>query len=288
MSKRKLAVCVGVTSDLAFAACTTFKNFADLHGTENVDFFLFSDRPAKKGKRALQRLGIEISVVEYKPPLRWSELWKSRAIGYFSPLVLSKFEIFSLLKSHERAIWLDYDILIQQPLDQLTRDDFDIAYFEAFPSMSSQFIVPPLTVDGEKAGMSAGLIAVTESFSGFSEATSALYSLYRVHAENLYMPEQAIFDLYLSSRSPSLLRLNEEYCTHPNSTSAPSARVLHTSGTEKFWTTIYDVRWEKIYRELIDQGMPGWNPRKSKRKKLFRKIRYLLASTLSRYLKDGQ
>ena len=280
MKKNRLAVCIGVTSDLAFAACVTLKNFVELHGQDGTDFFLFSDGPLPREREALRKIGPDITVLEYQPPLTWLELWKSRAIGYFSPLVLAKFEIFNFLRTHQQVIWLDYDIVIQQPMAELLEADFDIAYYSSEGAIGDQFIRPPSGLDLSKPGMNAGLLSVKESFPDYVGVTSKLYDLYRVHAKNLYMPEQAIFDLYLDAVSPKLFELSDDYCTLPDSSNSTSALVIHSAGPRKFWNSIKNNTWEKNYKELLAVGMPAWNQKKANRKRLLRKIRYLIASAM--------
>jgi lipopolysaccharide biosynthesis glycosyltransferase len=279
-SKKRLAVCLSVTSDLAFAAAVVIKNFVDLHGADDTSFFLYSDGNCTDVKTALTKAGIEVEVVKYKPPVNWFELWSSRAVAYFSPLVLAKFEVFSHLEDHKSCLWLDYDIVIQSPLSEiLETDSIDIAFMTNSNSMTEQFIQPPESIPDDAPGMSAGLILVNESFPNCQVATSRLYSLYRLHSRNLYMPEQAIFDLFLLGKEFQFLALpKSKYCVPPNSFESDTAVIIHSSGPNKFWNSINNEDWESRGSELRGLGLSSFSKTKNNHTRFFRKVRFLLAN----------
>lgn len=279
-SKKRLAVCLSVSSDLAFAAAVVIKNFVDLHGADATSFFLYSDGDCNDVKNALAKAGIGIEVIKYRPPLTWFELWSSRAVAYFSPLVLAKLEVFSHLHDHKSCLWLDYDIVIQSPLSEiLEAEDLDIAYMSSANAMSAQFITPPKSVPSDASGMSAHLIFVSETFPDFQFSTSSLYSLYRCHAQNLYMPEQAIFDLFFLNKKFRFLELPQsKYSAMPNSPESSSAVVIHSVGSSKFWNSIKNEDWDSRQTELRALGLSSFNQKKNNRARLFRKIRFLAAN----------
>lgn len=278
--KKRLAVCLSVTSDLSFAAAVVIKNFVDLHGADDTSFFLYSDGNCTDVKLSLARAGIEVEVIEYAPPLNWFELWSSRAVAYFSPLVLAKLEVFSHLQDHKSCLWLDYDIVIQGPLSEiLEADQVDMAFMTSANSMTAQFIEPPKFVPADAPGMSAHLIFVSETFPDFQFSTSSLYALYRRHAQNLYMPEQAIFDLFLLDKKFRFLDLPEsKYSALPNSPESKAAVVIHSVGPNKFWNSIKNEDWDSRGSELRAIGLAGFSKNKNNRTRLFRKVRFLFAN----------
>jgi hypothetical protein len=146
--------------------------------------------------KIFRNLGADFEVEVYRPRVDWTKLWGSRAIAYFSPLVLAKFEGFRLLSSFPTVVWLDYDIVIRAPLSELwTRGEFDIAYLSSSQPMKNGFTVAPKGIDGDKEGMSAALIVFKRSFRDWECASQDLYSIFSRNYSNLYYPEQAVFDL---------------------------------------------------------------------------------------------
>ena len=279
-SKKRLAVCLSATSDLAFAAAVVIRNFVDLHGADDTSFFLYSDGNCTDVKRALAKAGIGVEVIKYKPPVNWFELWSSRAVAYFSPLVLAKFEVFSHLQDHKSCLWLDYDIVIQSPLSEiLDADEIDMAFMTVPNGMRRQFIEAPSFIPEEASGMSAGLIAANETFPEYEAATSRLYATYRLHARNLFMPEQAIFDLFLLDKEFELLELPaSNFCAFPGHAESELATVIHSWGPNKFWNSVKNEDWDSRARFLEELGMSSHSQKKSNLTRLLRKVRFLIAN----------
>lgn len=280
-SVEKVAVCISVSSDLAFAAAVTFINFIDVHGQEGFHFRLFSDSKLPRMVKIFQELGVDFEVEVYRPPVAWTKLWGSRAIAYFSPLVLAKFEGFRLLEFFPKVIWLDYDLLITKSISQLwDRDEFDLAYTGSSQPKANGFTAPPEGIEPEQEGMSAGVLAFRRSFIGYRNATLELYRLFETHYSRLYYPEQAIFDLYLGAH-PGFKhwKLDEKFGAFPGKESDANA-ILHAYGSKKFWNGLANETWANYYSEWQIRRGWKWNPLHSKVQKLLRGIRHLFAQLL--------
>jgi lipopolysaccharide biosynthesis glycosyltransferase len=280
----EIAVCIGVSSDLAFAAGVSFLNFARLHPTVKTKFYLFSDKNLPREAKIFKRAGLEVEIVKYRPPVGWLTLWSSRAIGFFSPLVLSKFEIFTLLNWHTQVIWLDYDILIQQPLNDLfTEAHYDIAFMESGHKISKAFLSPPIGFDLESPGMSAGIISARDSLVQLTGSSKNLYELFEEHSTQLYFPEQAIFDIYFQGIDFVYKRLApEDYSSYPESPTSEKAFIIHCWGSKKFWNGLYNSEWEQYEKYWLSLGGLGHSPLKSSLKRFSRKIQYGVAVLLRR------
>jgi lipopolysaccharide biosynthesis glycosyltransferase len=231
--------------------------------------------------RIFKNLGAEFEVEIYKPPVNWTKLWGSRAIAYFSPLVLAKFEGFSLLSVFPTVVWLDYDIVIQNPLNELwTKGNFDLAYAGSGQPMSNGFTVPPIGLDPEREGMSAGVMVFRSTFVGNRTATLDLYGLFSKEYSSLYYPEQAIFDLYFLSHQKYLhWKLDDRFLSSPGSKS-PKNLIVHGYGSTKFWNGLQNDSWSDHYDEWLALGGWGWNPLRAKLAKLIRALKYSIARLL--------
>jgi hypothetical protein len=276
----KVAVCISASSDLAFAAAVTFINFIEIHGVEGFHFRLYSDSKLPRMVKIFKNLGAEFEVEIYRPPVNWTKLWGSRAIAYFSPLVLAKFEGFRLLSVFPTVVWLDYDIIIQKPLTELwTKVNFDLAYSGSSQPISNGFTVPPVGLDPEREGMSAGVMVFRSTFVGKRTATLDLYGLFLKEYSSLYYPEQAIFDLYLSHQKYVHWKLDDRFSTIPGSES-PSTLIVHGFGSKKFWSGLQNDSWSSNYEEWLTLGGWAWNPMRAKLAKLIRALKYSIARLL--------
>jgi lipopolysaccharide biosynthesis glycosyltransferase len=285
MSNDKTAVCIGVTSDLAFAACVTFINFSQHHNHEKFVFFLFSDKKLDNFAQPLRDMGLEVRTVKYRAPLSWLQLWRSRAIGYFSPLVLSKFEALRLLSDHQGVLWLDYDILIQKPLDEILQaGEFDMSFVlspgavsDAFPRLEelriSQF--------GQSRGMSAGFLSLRNSFPNHQEAPDKLYELFNKFSKHLYLPEQGVFDLFFTNSHARIEHLDySKYCSPVENEFSSTSSIIHTAGPNKFWNSTDNDEWSANYIKWKNAGGGGYHPLYSRIKRTARKMKYVLAICL--------
>jgi lipopolysaccharide biosynthesis glycosyltransferase len=277
-----VAICISASSDFSFAAAVTFINFIKIHGVKGFHFRLFSDSKLPKFETIFRNIGADIKVELYRPPVSWSKLWGSRAIAYFSPLVLAKFEGFRLLSSFPTVVWLDYDIVITNSLSELwTRDDFDLAYQGSSQPVSKAFMFPVADILEDGDGFHAATIVFRESFPDFGGAIVKLYGLFEKHSSNLYYPEQGIFDLFLQS-IPRFRRweLGGTYGQFPDAEEESTA-ILHTPGANKFWNGLQNDSWSSHYKEWLDLGGWGWNPLSTKLRKLMRGLKYAGAVLVS-------
>ena len=277
----KIAICISASSDLAFAAAVTFLNFIEIHGVDGFHFRLYSDLKLPRMVKIFRNLGADFEVEIYRPPVNWTKLWGSRAIAYFSPLVLAKFEGFGLLSDFPTVVWLDYDIVIKKPLTELwTRSNFDLAYAGSGQPISNGFTVPPVGLDSEREGMGAALMVFRSTFVDNKSATLELYSLFSKEYSSLYYPEQAIFDLYLLSHQKYVhWELDDRFICEPGRES-PNNLIVHGWGSKKFWNGLQNDSWSSNYEEWLTLGGWAWNPLRTKLAKLVRALKYSAARLL--------
>lgn len=267
---------------MEFAVGVSILNFVDVHGSEGFDFILYSDSGLPNLVAALGSRGISVKVIVYNPPVKWVELYSSKAVAYFSPLVLSKFEIFENLKRYSRVVWLDYDIVIKNRLTELlATKNFDFAYFKSDHSIVRAFINAPKDIDLTTLnthGMSAGLMVVTDSFPDHQKVAEKLYGLYLQHNANLFLPEQAIFDIFLENLDYKWLELDREiYCDNPDHEIAQSL-IVHASGPEKFWNGRHNNQWESYYQVWLSIGGVKFGPYKTIVQGLIRRFFFAIAT----------
>lgn len=283
----KSAICLGLTHDFEFAAGVVLLNFIGLHGVNDFDFMVYSDRDLPKLRNVLRSQGVEVRVIKYRPPIPWVKLFSSRAIGYFSPMVLSKFEAFGLLGNYKRVMWLDYDILLRRPLTKLLTDEnFDFAYQQSEESATNAFHLPPPNLDPRQRGMCAHLFVLRDSFPGHSTARESLYEIFASDPDNFYAPEQGAIDLLISGVKFDHFELNvEDYNCLPEEREAnPDSIVFHSWGPSKFWNSKSIPEWEGAYDRWIQLGGSNFKRARHWINKQNRKLKFVVARSLKRIL----
>lgn len=281
-SRHSLAVAIGVTGDLVFAAAVSILNFQDKHPGIPIKYVIYSDRFSKSDLSALKLLDLDIALVRYKPQVDFVSLWQSKAIAYFSPLVLSKFEIINLSRKFDTVVWLDYDIVIKKSFSHLLhRRDFDISFMNSRHPISTAFTELPEGLDGRKEGMSAGLLIVNSSFPNREKVTAWLYEKFARYSNDVFFPEQAIFDLYLSKNTPRIHVLSpDDFAALPGSKEAESATILHSYGPRKFWDGVENLDWSELYGYWCSLGGSRFSKSKTRIRKSVRIVKYALAQSM--------
>jgi lipopolysaccharide biosynthesis glycosyltransferase len=283
--KKNICVCFGATSDFEFAVGTSIINFVELHGTDNFDFLVFSDSRLPKLVNVMKRLGIPVTVQKYRPAISWRALWASKAVAYFSPLVLSPFEAFSLLRDYNKVLWLDFDMLLLKPLSDLLDDQkYDFSYHQGNTTIGEAFVRAPEQMNSAAQGVCGGLLSFASSFPKYESVTRKLYEIFLSNASNLYMPEQGVFDIFVNETEfRSRFLPTEIYCAYPGQETS-NTLVLHTYGSKKFWNGLHNKLWDGYFRKWLRNGGNKYSPYKSKGKKLIRGMRYLSAQLLSKII----
>jgi lipopolysaccharide biosynthesis glycosyltransferase len=282
---RSIAIAMGLTSDMSFAAGAALLSFADHHDVDSFKVYVFSDGMMPKLERAMRARGIDLEIIRFKAPVNWLTLWGAPSIRYFSPLVLSKFECMNLVSSHPLVIWMDYDVVVKGNLGELFQESFDFAYMTSGHPRSKAFFSNaslPENFDTQKIGMSAALLGVRNSFPDHQIAAHALYELFSFYSQVLYFPEQGVFDLFLNSQSFKVFHPDPSYyCQHPEGPGVKTAGIVHSFGREKFWITRHNEDWNHYYSEWIRLGGSRRSLAHNLFKKVLRMMRYLLARFLS-------
>jgi lipopolysaccharide biosynthesis glycosyltransferase len=272
-----------------FAAAVSILNFQEKHPGIPIKYIIYSDRFSKSDLSAINLMDLDIDLVRYKPPVGFVSLWQSKAIAYFSPLVLSKFEIIELSKKFDTVVWLDYDIVIRRSFSHLFhRRDFDMSFMNSRHPISTAFTKLPEGLDGIKEGMSAGLLIVNATFPDREKVSSWLYEKFNQYSNDVFFPEQAIFDLYLSQNIPRIYLLSpDDFAALPGSKESQEATILHSYGPRKFWSGVENAEWSERYEYWCSLGGSRYSKSRTRVRKGIRILKYALAQIM-RALKSPQ
>lgn len=277
----KRAICIGVSSDLAFAACVTFLNFWHFHQDEDFDYLLFSEKNLDDLIAPLSKVGLEVRSIIYRPPIPWKKLWGSKSVAYFSPMVLSKFEALPLLGKYDQVVWLDYDVVIQRRFYELKELTSPVSFMEG-SNLGESFVdtnhFPPTIINAD--GVSAELMVFNKNLNSPLELYETLHKLYLKHFANLRLPEQALYGLVFHEngvRKTVLERRRFSPRSLDKGLKEPPL-MLHGSHSGKFWDGgQFDAGWELYYEQWLNLGGKSFSKEAHARAKALRKIKYGLA-----------
>jgi lipopolysaccharide biosynthesis glycosyltransferase len=99
----------------------------------------------------------------------------------------------------------------------------------------------------------------------------------------LYLPEQGVFDLFLTNSHARIEHLDySKYCSPVENEFSSTSSIIHTAGPNKFWNSIHNDEWTANYMKWKNAGGRDYNPLYSRLKRTARKMRYVLAFGLDK------
>jgi lipopolysaccharide biosynthesis glycosyltransferase len=256
----KRAIAFGMSGNFAFAVASVMQDL-NHHSSRHFDeFVIFHDGISECDKEIIQSI-FPTRFIHYSSPFVGTRVMDMGYISQFTPMVFSKFEALSLLREYESVVWLDYDIVILEDLEDLFQPTSrGIKVVAAGRPVEGNFKIPVPGYDMGREGMSAGTIFFSRDIGNFDLMYDYCLSKTLEMADILYMPEQAIFDLMIQdfSLSPEILA-NTVYVPHPK-TADGNALILHAYGVEKFWHGLDNIQWNKNYSWWISEGGSPYKP----------------------------
>ncbi|MBQ3060378.1 MAG: glycosyl transferase family 8 [Desulfovibrio sp.] len=271
MAKKDLALLLGITGNLAFAAGCLLLALQRHSPHLNADIILFHDAHLLlHDSRLLQRLGAQLR--PYRPP---EEDFDAAAIAKFSFLCLAKLEAFRLLDSYRHVIWLDADTAIQDDITPLK--DYgplslaveDPHFTEQGKSTSCKINVrqPVPDLDFLWPNYNSGVLVAGEELTEYGDVYGLCLEMLSQYAPVLKYPDQGILNMLIQKlhcHHPHLFRPLpvDLYNAHPRNPLADKAALLHAFGAYKLWddglTRCAFPEWARDYERWLHLGGTGW------------------------------
>jgi lipopolysaccharide biosynthesis glycosyltransferase len=260
-SKRGLAVVMGITPDLAFAAATVLRSLRRLPPADDYDVVLYHGGLCDSDLERLGRLH-PCRFERYRCPARIQRGIPAASLRAFSDQVYAKYECFDLLAQYSQVLWLDADILVRGDTTALLERGRSGAAF-ALEDKPLRF---NFSCDIEGFAMSspfynAGVFVLSDRLPGWREAKSWLLEASVRYADRVVMNEQGILNLWLQYQRIEPVDLLPEYNVFRHRPGAVRARIVHAVGHHKPWMDFTDVTWNEDYRQWLAIGgspCPVW------------------------------
>jgi len=248
----------------------------DLRRTQKTlpdQIFVFHDGISTKSRQLLSTI-LPVTFLRYRFPLKSLRVRFSPSVRHFTPLVFASFECLRLLEEFETVVQLDYDQVVLRDLAELSSSSFAIRACKNNAAARVLFReeIPGYNLD------SPGF--VTLAFGPAIQNPQELYafcvSALKKYADQLYMPEMAIFALMVEKFG---LKVDwvpfSEYSPHPRDADH-RAKILHAYGQPKFWNGLANEQWAANYLEWIEMGGRPYRPGRNRDR--FRRLISLISS----------
>ena len=269
----KRALVTGGTRDDVAPIAVFIKNIKETNSHLFDEIVVFHDGIKLKDQELIKNIyNTRFIDYAYKPKTRNDEV-----ISYFSRMVYCKYECFSLLDEYNEVVWSDYDVVVQDKLDEfctIKGDEFNIlTCSDKLRSMLYKDIQNTgiLKYDLDSDGVGTPLFALSNKLDKHNEICEWCYEKTNMWGEDLYLPEQCIFSLAVQEYGIKVNKFDfNEYACFPTKTKG-GEKIIHAAGPIKFWNGMNNDTWNRLYQEWLDVGGTKYSDlrKKLKRKWLF-------------------
>jgi len=243
---------------MVFAIASTLMDFIKYNDSLVDDIIIYHNGILEKDISLLN--SITKCRFELYNPAFVSELNFSQGnIGYFTEMVLSKFECLRLLEHYNKILYLDDDIVIKSDLKDLFNKQSITGI--RLQETGSTIVRNQFTSDIEGYNMNLpssgyGIFILDDSLKSYSSMCQWCINNTYKFLEKLYCPEQGIFELMFQEYNfyPERDINSELYCCHPSSPNVNEAKIIHAWGQPKFWNGSNNDQWNANYNAWIKMG----------------------------------
>lgn len=253
--KKERTIVMGGTKDLAFAMATLLMSLIEKNPSVRTDIIIYHNGISKKEQEAINSIYPCIFRC-YQSPFAEVHNWKQGIMERFTDMVFVKYECLRLLEEYRTVVWLDYDMLIEGDLNELF-----VPVEGGLRLILSQTLADQVmdNIKNSELKKYAGAVGVHSSTMAFYDSLPDYMSLYRWcidvtkrYADDLGTPEQVVFTLMIHKFQLPVYPLQFQlYSPHPKDRGTlwdAYVKIWHTYGKEKYWTSIEDIRWNRLYR----------------------------------------
>lgn len=181
-------------------------------------------------------------------------------VSYFSPMVFCKYECFKLLDDYDEVVWSDYDVVIQERLDDFCSiDGYEFNILTSGSTVKDMFYKNIVNeeinnYDLCQSAVGTPLFALSSKLPNYSEIYKWCYEKTVKWDEDLYLPEQCIFSLAVQEFSIPIKRFEfNQYACYPSKVVGGEI-IIHAAGQPKFWNGLDNSTWNEMYKEWIALG----------------------------------
>lgn len=206
-----------------------------------------------------------VECIEYRFPLEIN--YQDENFKKYTQLAYARYEIFSMLKTYEKVLYIDVDTMVTNDLTHIFNNycntngiAFSIDAQKGLSKITKNFKKPLAEYDMNKTGLNSGVILFSNKLQQPEELEKWCYSQTVNMLDNLICPDQGILNIMLQEFNIDYDIL-PDYCNClPGSRryldkADKSVIIYHCAGGGvRFWRYSYDSRWEELYKEYLMLG----------------------------------
>ena len=252
----KRALVTGGTRDDIAPIAVFIMNIRDTNSHLFDEVVVYHDGISKKDQELINKIfKTRFIEYDYHPKSRNDEV-----ISYFSRMVYCKYECFALLNEYDEVVWSDYDVVVQDKLDEfctITDDEFNVLTSETtlrgflFKDIINKDV---LSYDLDAEGVGTPLFALSNKLDKYNEIHKWCYDKTEKWGDDLYLPEQCIFSIAVQKFGIKTKRFDfDEYACYPTKTQGDE-KIIHAAGQPKFWNGMNNETWNNNYSSWLGMG----------------------------------
>lgn len=246
----RTAVAFKVPREHAFAVASVLMDLNRVSPLLADEVVIYHDGLRLRDRHALRKIQ-PIRFVRYRFPVRLWGLRQYPAIRSWTTLLFASFDFLLLLEEFETVIQLDYDLVLQEDISEMVPDSYDLAV------SSSIKLEEMLRTELKDYDLSQNGFLTWSFSSSIGDPRILRKFCYDKLAElggDLNYPEMAIFGLMAQRFGLTKKILPSELWTPHPFDAGPEAKVLHSYGHHKFWTTVHNSTWEDNQAKWVELG----------------------------------
>lgn len=254
--KKNNAVAFGLTADHIFAVACVMMDLKKLSSGVIDEVVIIHDGVSEKNQRILGAI-LPTRFILYEFPVKSRKVLDARSVQQFTRMVFTKFECLRLLDDYKNVMWIDYDMVIKENIEELfSRCDTGIKMMPGGLPVRGQLLAAVDEYDMDAEGVCACLFVFQDNLKNYKKLHQFCYEKLEKYAEILYMPEQAIFDFMIQEFGLKPVPIDGRvYSPHPTDlVNAAHAKIIHAYGQPKFWNGIHNDQWNDNYKAWLQMG----------------------------------
>ena len=261
---------LAVTKDYMFAAGNVVLSLKKYMPNKEYDVVIYYDEIDDWDKEILLSYGCILKKYTIEDSFKneiitkraeFSDVEKSK---HFSFLKFAKFEIFNLLETYEKVIWLDADISVQDDIYELFNFNTFAITQDSKYMVQNNFLTAIPSYKMEIPGVCSSVFLITRAIKNYQEMSNWCYKKILEYAYYLKNIDQGIFNLLLQEFNIEYTLLDENvYNCFSSYDSANTAKIVHFGTPVKVWNNTLIAssfpEWYRTHIKWLRQGGSDFN-----------------------------
>lgn len=255
--KKGRAIVFTLSSNLTFSVACVMMDIKKTSPNLVDEIVIIHDGLISQSDQDLMKSILPTKFIIYDFPIKDVSIFNQGTLNHFTKMVFAKFECLKLLDEYKSVLLTDSDVIIQKNISELF--DWCESGIKMMPSgakVRGQLHEDINDYDMNVEGIAAGLFVFQDHLNDYLKMYEFCYTSLEKYAENLKLPEQAIFDFMIQEFNLHICPIDSKlYSPHPTAEEFSSnAKIIHAYGQPKFWNGLDNEAWTINYQIWLSMG----------------------------------